>query len=208
MKNLEITKIIVGPVRTNCYLVRRVDSDKVIIIDPGDEAQVIERRILTKTLKPIAILLTHGHFDHIGAVDTLRTRFGIKSYMLEQEKDVISGEANLGRAFGIPTTGHADILVNEGDEITLDEIIFKVIHTPGHTIGSCCYLVEAEKVLFSGDTLFYHSHGRTDFPTGSESAIIRSITEKLLVLDSNIVVYPGHEMYTTIGQEKALYDFY
>lgn len=75
MKNLEITKIIVGPVRTNCYLVRRVDSDKVIIIDPGDEAQVIERRILTKTLKPIAILLTHGHFDHIGAVDTLRTRF-------------------------------------------------------------------------------------------------------------------------------------
>ncbi|MDY6328409.1 MAG: MBL fold metallo-hydrolase [Lachnospiraceae bacterium] len=208
MKNLDITKIIVGPVRTNCYLVRRVDSDKVIIIDPGDEADIIERKILTKALKPIAILLTHGHFDHIGAVDTLRTRFGIKSYMLEQEKDVINSEANLGRAFGIPTTGHADILVKEGDEITLDEITFKVIHTPGHTIGSCCYLVEAEKVLFSGDTLFYHSHGRTDFPTGSESAIIRSITEKLLVLDSDTVVYPGHEMDTTIGQEKALYDFY
>lgn len=208
MKNLDITKIIVGPVRTNCYLVRRVDSDKVIIIDPGDEAQVIEKKILNKALKPIAILLTHGHFDHIGAVDTLRTRFGIKSYMLEQEKDVINSEANLGRAFGIPTTGHADILVKEGDEITLDEITFKVIHTPGHTIGSCCYIVEDEKVLFSGDTLFYHSHGRTDFPTGSESAIIRSITEKLLVLDSDTVVYPGHEMDTTIGQEKALYDFY
>lgn len=208
VKNLDIKKMIVGPIRTNCYLVRRADSDRVIIIDPGDEAEEIERRILNNKFKPIAILLTHGHFDHIGAVDTLRTRFGIKSYILEQEKDIINGEANLGRTFGMPTTAHTDIFVSDGEQITLDDINFKVIHTPGHTSGSCCYLVENEKVLFSGDTLFFQSHGRTDFPTGSQSAIIRSITERLLVLDSDTVVYPGHEMETTIGQEKAVYDFY
>ncbi len=204
--NLNVKRMVVGPVRTNCYIISRKESDKAIIIDPGDEADEIERKLKTYGLMPVAILLTHGHFDHIGAVQTLKTHFGIKVYLYNEEKQVINSDMNLGRAFGVTVTGRADEFVNDGDELIIDDIKFKVIHTPGHTIGSCCYYLEEEKVLFSGDTLFCCSHGRTDFPTGSQSAIIRSIVDKLLILDSDTHVYPGHEEETTIGSEKALYD--
>lgn len=206
--NVNVSKIVVGPVRTNCYLVNRVDSDKAVIIDPGDEADSIERALRFKKLMPAAILLTHGHFDHIGAVNILKKHFGIPVYAYYKEEQLLAGDMNLGRAFGMPVTEKADIYVKDNEKIVMDDITFQVLYTPGHTIGSCCFYVEKENILFSGDTLFCCSHGRTDFPTGSESAIIRSIVERLLVLDDKTHVYPGHEEETTIGSEKRFYDIY
>lgn len=205
---LNIKRIAVGPIRTNCYIINRKGSDKAIIVDPGDEADKIKRELGFSSLTPVAILLTHGHFDHIGAVSELRKYYGIKVYAYYEEKEILSSDMNLGRAFGMPMAENADIYVRDNEEIVIDDITFKTIHTPGHTIGSCCYYVDKDKVLLSGDTLFSGSHGRTDFPTGSQSAIIRSIINRLLVLDDSVHVYPGHEEETTIGSEKSFYDIY
>ena len=205
--DLCIKRMVVGPIRTNCYIVNKRGSSEAVIIDPGDEAFEIERQLSELKLVPVAILLTHGHFDHIGAALTLKSHFGIKVYAYRSEKEILTTDMNLGRMMGENLHMDADEYLTDGFVLDLAGIKFKLIHTPGHTAGSCCYLVEKEKVLFSGDTMFYHSHGRTDFPTGSQSAIIRSIIDKLLVLDDDITVYPGHEEDTTIGSERMLYDF-
>lgn len=207
--SLCINKLVVGPVRTNCYIVNEDGKEEAVIIDPGDEAEVIQRKITALRLKPMGILLTHGHFDHVSAVKKLREHYGIKVYALEEEREILTSDKNLGMAFcGVRIRMEADEYLRDKCSIELAGIKFHVIHTPGHTIGSCCYYVEKEKTLFSGDTLFCSSHGRTDFPTGSQSAIIRSIVNKLLVLDEDTKVYPGHEEETTIGSEKVFYDLY
>ncbi len=204
-----VKKMIVGPIRTNCYIVYKKEKNEAVLIDPGDEAFRIEMKLKELNLNPVAILLTHGHYDHIGAVKTLKTHFGMEIYVYRDEKQILTTDMNLARMIG------GDSLRLEADHYLTDDFVvevagmkFRLIHTPGHTVGSCCYLMENEKILFSGDTLFYHSHGRTDFPTGSQSAIIRSIVDKLLVLDDDTVVYPGHEGDTTIGSEKNIYDMY
>lgn len=204
-----IKKIIVGPVRTNCYVVYRKENKNAVIVDPGDDAFEIERLITVNNLKPQAILLTHGHCDHIMAVSSLRDRYGIKVYIHEEEKKILDSWYNLSQMIaGEKVSLKADVYCKDNQVINLGDMSFKLIYTPGHTIGSCCYYMEDDKVLFSGDTLFYHSHGRTDFPTGSQSSIIRSITEKLLKLPDDVTVYPGHEEETTIGGEKTIYDIY
>lgn len=207
--SLEIKRLTVGPVMTNCYVVNLKGSEEAVIVDPGDDAYKIELKLNEWKLKPVAILLTHGHFDHIRAVSKLKEHYGIKVYALDKEKEILNSELNLSRAFGFEMISiEADVYLSDNQMINVAGIDFKVLHTPGHTIGSCCYYAESEKVLFSGDTLFFHSHGRTDFPTGSQSAIIRSITGKLLTLDEDVMVYPGHEEETTIGSERMLYDIY
>ena len=204
--NIDIMRLVVGPIRTNCYLIKNKLSDGVIIVDPGGDEEVIENRMLAYHMKPVAILLTHGHFDHIGAVNQLKSRFGVKVYAYQDEKEVLERpDINLSSMFERPMSIKADVYLRDNEEFELDGIKFKTIYTPGHTIGSCCFYIENEKVLFSGDTLFAYSHGRTDFPTGSEGSIIRSITEKLLKLESDVKVYPGHEDETTIGREKMFY---
>ena len=204
--NIDIMRLVVGPIRTNCYLIKNKLSDGVIIVDPGGDEEVIENRMLAYHMKPVAILLTHGHFDHIGAVNQLKSRFGVKVYAYQDEKEVLERpDINLSSMFERPMSIKADVYLRDNEEFELDGIKFKTIYTPGHTIGSCCFYIENEKVIFSGDTLFAYSHGRTDFPTGSEGAIIRSITERLLKLESDVKVYPGHEDETTIGREKMFY---
>lgn len=204
--NIDIMRLVVGPIRTNCYLIKNKLSDGAIIVDPGGDEEVIENRMLAYHMKPVAILLTHGHFDHIGAVNQLKSRFGVKVYAYQDEKEVLERpDINLSSMFERPMSIKADVYLRDNEEFELDGIKFKTIYTPGHTIGSCCFYIENEKVLFSGDTLFAYSHGRTDFPTGSEGAIIRSITERLLKLESDVKVYPGHEDETTIGREKMFY---
>ena len=204
--NIDIMRLVVGPIRTNCYLIKNKLSDGAIIVDPGGDEEIIENRMLAYHMKPVAILLTHGHFDHIGAVNQLKSRFGVKVYAYQDEKEVLERpDINLSSMFERPMSIKADVYLRDNEEFELDGIKFKTIYTPGHTIGSCCFYIENEKVLFSGDTLFAYSHGRTDFPTGSEGAIIRSITEKLLKLESDVKVYPGHEDETTIGREKMFY---
>lgn len=204
---LIIKRMILGPVRTNCYIIVRKGSDKAIIVDPGDESSEIEIVLTKMGVEPTAILLTHGHFDHIGAVNTLKSHFALTVYACEKEKELMQSEKNLGSMIGESISVAADEYVNDGQEICIDGIHFKVIYTPGHTIGSVCYYIDSEKILFSGDTLFFHSHGRTDFPTGSQSAIIRSIKDKIMLLKDETTVYPGHEEETTVGNERDLYDY-
>lgn len=206
--NIRIKKLVVGPVRTNCYIAYIEDKKEAVIIDPGDEVEEIARRITEYGVNPVGVLLTHGHFDHMSAAESLRNRYGVSVYACEEEKEVLTTEKNLGSMVGMRGLFlEANNYVRDNQMISLGGMDFKVIATPGHTIGSCCYYLETEDVLFSGDTLFHYSHGRTDFPTGSQSAIIRSIKDKLMVLKDDIMVYPGHEGETTIGNERQLYDF-
>ena len=206
--NIRVKKLTVGPVRTNCYIVYKEDRKEAVIIDPGDEPEEIGRKITEYGVVPQAILLTHGHFDHIGAAEPLKRKYDIPVYAYEAEREILTTEKNLGNMVGIRGLYlEADTYLTDQQLISLGGMEFKVISTPGHTVGSCCYLLETEEILFSGDTLFPYSHGRTDFPTGSQSAIIRSIRERLMVLKDDIFVYPGHEGETTIGNERQLYDY-
>lgn len=204
MYELKIKRQIVSEFATNCYLVER--NKKCIIIDPGAAKSDIVRGIEELQAKPVAIFLTHGHYDHIGAVMDLKREYDIPVYAYEEEKDLLESSAlNLSQMFGLPISLKADVWVKDNEVIRIEDFAFKVIHTPGHTQGSCCFYMEIEKVLFSGDTLFCCSRGRTDFPTGSESKLIRSIRDKLLVLPEDVKVFAGHNQETTIGDEKPYY---
>ena len=203
-----VKKMIVGPVGTNCYLVYREGSEEAVIIDPGDDAAGIEYRLYTLKLRPVMILLTHGHFDHIGAVNELKEQYKIPVVCDREEEKILMTDMNMASLLDETMRVKADRFLTDGETVTAAGLEFQMIHTPGHTIGSCCYLLKNEKILFSGDTLFYHSYGRTDFPTGSQSQLMRSIVSKLMVLEDDIVVYPGHEEETTIGNERKIYDYY
>lgn len=205
---MQIIELKLGLLRTNTYIVAGDNSAGCIIIDPAAEENKIVNTLVEYNLTPCGILLTHGHFDHIGVAENLRERFGIKIYAMEEEKEILETPANLAEMIRQNLVLNVDEYLKDSQIIDIAGLEFKVIHTPGHTIGSCCYYVEKENVLFSGDTLFCNSHGRTDFPTGSVSDIIRSITGKLLILPDETKVYPGHEEETTIGFERHNYDFY
>ncbi len=202
----EIKQLVLGGMATNCYLVWKQDQKTCAVIDPAGEAGTIQRTLVSLGLTPAAVLLTHSHFDHIGAVAALVRRYAVPVYMSRTEAAVAAdAELNLSAAFGIPmTVSNAELLEN-GAVLQIAGLEFTVLHTPGHTAGSCCYYLKEAGVLFSGDTLFYRSHGRTDFPTGSERQILDSIRDHLLTLPGNTVVYPGHDAATTIEDEKKWY---
>ena len=150
------------------------------------------------------ILLTHGHFDHIGAVDDLRAYFkGVQCYAGEKEEEVLeNGSYNLSASWAAALSIRADHLLRDKETLTLAGFKIKVIETPGHTKGGVCYCLSEEGVLFSGDTLFRTSVGRTDFPTGSMSQIVRSVQYLTENLPGDTVVYPGHQEITTIAYEQ------
>ena len=203
---MEIKNVLVSEAYTNCYLVKNEENDEGFIIDPGGSALKISRCVEQMGMTPKAILLTHGHFDHIGAVDELRDRYGIKVYVSEEESKFMQNyNNNLSVFFGEGMIVKPDITIHDGEELEIAGIKMKFILTPGHTPGSGCFYVEDEGVLFSGDTLFCMSRGRTDFPGGSEREIIDSIRNKLLVLPGETVVLAGHNEQTTIDNEKRFY---
>lgn len=201
-----------GSMPANCYFIYDDDTKELLIADPAGDADKLKQRITEYGLKPVAILLTHGHFDHIGAVDELRAEYGIKVYCMEEEKEVLENVAyNLSTWMGEGFTVKPDVLLTDGQELVLAGMRIRVIATPGHTRGSCCYYFEQEEkehqphpgdFLLSGDTLFAESYGRTDFPTGSMSQLTRSIKEKLFVLPDETPVYTGHGEPTSIEHEK------
>jgi hydroxyacylglutathione hydrolase len=200
---MRIEQYCVGQVGTNCYFIINEETKEMLIVDPGDSAQMLVEKIRLGVLIPKAILLTHGHFDHVMAAQELAKTFDLKIYAHEEEKDTLNHPGkNVSAMIGRQDSYHADIFVKDGELLQLAGMEIKVLHTPGHTPGGCCYYLEKEQVLFSGDTLFCQSVGRTDFPGGSMSQIVRSIKSKLLALPDNVKVYPGHMDLTTIGMER------
>lgn len=199
---------VVGAVQTNCYFVWDEETRECVVVDPGDEAQELQRYIREKELTVKAILLTHGHFDHIMAASALRKAYSVPIYAAAAEQEVLSDAGkNLSVQLGGAVTLEAEHWLQDDDSITLLGREVRCILTPGHTCGGMCYYFPKEGVLFSGDTLFQESVGRTDFPTGSMSTLIRSVREKLFVLPKAVRVYPGHGMMTSIENE-AMYNPY
>lgn len=203
MGKIQIEKMVIGMVATNCYLVKNKETGEILIVDPADCAERIMAKLDQIQGRPVAVLLTHGHFDHIGAAAKLHTQYGIPICAYETEAQIMEQvQNNLSMMSGSGFTVSADRFFTDGEHVELAGFDIQVLHTPGHTAGSCCYYIAEEQVLFSGDTLFCCSVGRTDFPTGSMSQIHHSIHEKLFVLPEETQVYPGHDAMTEIGYEK------
>lgn len=192
---------------TNCYIVQDEKSKETMVIDPaGDVDKIVEMLdILQAKLK--YIYLTHCHGDHIGGVNELKERYGgqIVAQRLAAE-NLLNTDTNLTLYIGKEgLTIETDARVDDNDLIHLGDLEFRVIHTPGHTSGGSCLYSEEEKLLFSGDTLFRGTWGRTDVPTGDFEAVISSITKKLMILPDETIVYPGHGKSTMIREEKPIY---
>lgn len=198
-----------GPVQTNCYFLYREDTGACVIIDPAAESSVICDFIREHELQPTAILLTHGHFDHIMAVDAVRAEYQIPVYAAAAEQETLAhSDYNMSMMVGVAALSvEADHWLEDGDEIELLGQTVRCLLTPGHTVGGMCYYFPEAGILFSGDTLFQESVGRTDFPGGSMSELIRSIREKLFVLPEAVQVYPGHGLKTSIQNEKMFNPF-
>lgn len=190
----------------NCYTVYRNDTEcqSCFLVDPGAGGNAILKSLEESGKKPEAIFLTHGHFDHVMAVEWIRKSFPeIKVYALDAEKEVLSDpEKSLLRNLGGKFDADSVTYLSDGAEFILAGIPVQVIATPGHTVGSACLWLKEDNVLFSGDTLFLESCGRTDLPTGDRYAIEDSIKKKLMILPDEVRVYPGHGEETTIGHER------
>ena len=188
-----------GPIAANSYILYN-DAGRGFIIDPGGSYKRVslEAQKLGVTLE--AVLLTHGHFDHALAAAELQAH-GAKVYIHENDAEKLSGNGNLGYRFGCPfQTLVPDYLLHDGESLSLCGMTVRVIHTPGHTSGGVCFLID--NALFTGDTLFHNSIGRTDLGDGSISELVRSVNQKLFTLPGDYTVYPGHEDFTTLEEER------
>lgn len=202
---MRLTTLIVGPFQVNCYLYWDPTSKTGIVFDPGGDEDVIFEAIRQTGMDLRAILLTHGHGDHIAAVAAIKQRFEVPLYMSEKDARLLSTPSDLVSTFyGRPVTAPpADSYVCDEQVLTVGPIAFRVLGTPGHSPGGVCYLDENEGVLFCGDTLFAGSIGRTDLPGGSYEQLLDSIHSKILTLPDAIVCLPGHGQQTTVGAERT-----
>ena len=192
---------------TNCYIVQDEKTKETMVIDPGSEPEKIFEVLDIMEPKVKYIFLTHCHGDHIGAVNDIKNKYGGKILISREDSIGLYDETiSLAYYINIPNPElEADSRVDDGDLIHIGDLEFKVIATPGHTKGGLCLYCEQEKLVFTGDTLFSGTWGRTDLPTGSFEDIIKSIMYKLLVLPDETIVYPGHGRSTMIKEEKPIY---
>ncbi|MBQ1491057.1 MAG: MBL fold metallo-hydrolase [Blautia sp.] len=203
--DFQIECLTVGQIDTNCYLAVRRDTKELLIVDPGDEEERIEHVITYMEGRPVAILLTHGHFDHILAAEGLKAKYRVPIYACQEEEDLLLDPSfNMSSRFGDAFTLSADRYLSDGQEVTLAGTKVCCYHTPGHTPGGCCFYLPEEGILFSGDTLFYGSVGRTDFPGGNGFDLKKSLLRLVSLLPEDTKVYPGHGPDTTIDYEKRL----
>lgn len=200
---MKIDTVKVGPILTNCYIVE--SDDEVMVIDPGDGLTQIVADIKARPVK--VIVVTHAHWDHVGALSGLASVTGAPIAMSAEDAKLVDGVSSqegidLDRGYGAP---HVDILLHDGDMVTVGSDTFEVIQTPGHSEGSICLYCAKEKALFSGDTLFAGGRfGRTDFEYGSQAQMVQTLQNKFADIPDDVVVYPGHEGKSTMGQERLL----
>ena len=203
MAKIMVRSLVLGMVATNCYFVMNQETKEMLLIDPADDLEAIDQQVLKMGGKPVAILLTHGHFDHILAAADCREKYQIPVYAHQLEQEVLErSKYNLSSRWSDAYSMKADHLAVDKEELELGGFQIQVLHTPGHTQGSVCYYFPVEGMLFSGDTLFAQSYGRTDFPTSSMSDMQSSITRLLSTLPEATEVYPGHNESTSISIEK------
>ena len=206
---MKVGKFVLGPVATNCYIGINEETKECFIVDPATCPPEFVSYIKNAGLTVKAVLLTHGHFDHLMGLDALLKEFPVPVYAHEAERDVLESEQLNSSAsmLGQPYSFSGADYVTNRQELRIAGFEIRVIYTPGHTIGGCCYYIEKEKTLFSGDTLFHGSVGRTDLPTGSMGQLVSSVRDRLFVLPDDTKVYPGHMEETTIGYEKKYNPF-
>lgn len=205
LKKLKIRTWIGDP--TNCYIIEDEETNEVMVIDPAGDVDKIEKMINILKGKLKYIYLTHCHGDHILGVTELKNRCGGKVLIHREDSEGLNDKnINLTGVVDIPEIElEADSRVDDGDLLHIGKIQFKVIHTPGHTKGSTSLYCEKENCLFSGDTIFRGTWGRTDLPTSSREDIMNSIVKKLMILPDETIVYPGHGVMTMLGDEKPIY---
>ncbi|MEZ0480471.1 MBL fold metallo-hydrolase [Planococcus sp. SSTMD024] len=202
---LKIDRLELGPVQTNCYIISGHEK-QCVIFDPGEEAGRIQEVVKRKQLMPLAILLTHAHFDHIGAVDELRDIYKIPVYLHYKERDFL-GRPNLngsGKYAALPDyrVADADELITDEQSLQIGPFKMELFHTPGHSPGSVSFYFPEDRFAIVGDTLFSGSIGRTDLAEGSEQVLLNSIRESLLTLPEETFLFPGHGPETTPKQEQ------
>ena len=201
----KMSSVTTGLVATNCFTIINEDTKEAIMIDASGNPKHLLEDIVIAEAKPVAILLTHAHFDHIDAVDMIRSEFPDIEVIIGKNDEELMGNPNLNLSMafmGDPVSVKADRTVNDGEVINLIGIRIECIEVPGHTKGGMCYYMPELSVLFDGDTLFHGSVGRSDFPTGDSQLLLDSIRGKLFTLPDETKVFPGHDSETTIGWEK------
>ena len=208
MGEIKIGKITLGMCQTNTYFLYREGSSDAVVVDPADSGEYLYDKLKENGLDIKAILLTHGHFDHIWGIEGIHKKTEAPVYASEDEKDLLNDDrkncsAQCGRSCKID----ADHYLKDDEIIDICDMKIKVLKTPGHTEGGCCFYIEEAGFLISGDTLFCESVGRTDLPSGSMSTLVRSIKDKLMVLPKDTKVYPGHGSPTSIEYEKEYNPF-
>lgn len=205
---MRIESFIVGIAGANCYIIINEETNEAVVVDPGGTSQKLRAFIAESKIKLQAILLTHAHFDHIMGIPEIQAAASVPVYVAAADAPVLADpDANASKSFLAEGFAyHGGTAVADNQVLVLAGFAFQVLYTPGHTEGSCCYYLAREGVLFSGDTLFRESVGRTDLPGGSDK-IFPSIRERLLTLPAATVVYPGHMAVTTIAHEQEYNPF-
>ena len=205
---MKIYNLTVGPLAVNCTVLSD-DKGNCFIFDAGDDAEHIEKFLKEKNLNLKKLINTHGHFDHIGAVEYLREKFNVPFYINREDEFLVEQASNISEMYGLPPVKvpKIDEHLSEGDIFTLGDVEIEVIATPGHSPGGMCFYIDKMKLLIAGDTLFKDSIGRTDFPYSDHNTLLKSIREKLFVLDDDVQVITGHGENTEIGYEKKYNPF-
>lgn len=203
---IQIKTWTVGPFAENPYLIACTSTAQAILVDPGDKGPELWQAVVDQGVSLVAIVLTHAHLDHVGAVEYVRGRAGVPVYLHAADAPLLAAVAQQARLFGLEAApvAPAERTLADGDTLDVGRIRFGVLHTPGHSPGSVCLYAEQEKLLIAGDTLFRRGFGRTDLPGGDADALVRSIETQLWPLPDDVRVLPGHGSQTTIGEERRL----